>query len=653
MISHKLLGRLSNQRALTGNVGGLPLANDYVSLGRPMVGCRAGEVLTVVHRATNSSVRRRGHQWWSTRLFRERSERDHYWGLHGELKVNMRQTSLMMYISPALLFILYVYIGFSEAAPRISPYDASPISRKPGSASDTWETFFTNMPRSVPESSLALGPLAGLNPQPAIVSAGPTTTTTSNSGPDHPPPPPTTTPSTAAPDTGIIIATKEQLTAPISRLNGASKRSTDAQASLFSPEKRLQTMVSMVSQRTANDAWAADNIGTSVTSIENSQESVCNCSSGAEGVRDPDDCDHNTGQCSCLSGYTGLQCEDCEEGHYTNGTSGCMPCACDSSGAVNSLCDSSGICVCKTGVYGPKCDECHPGFFYFSSTGCRPCHPGADPPQACAPCPCSNSTSTGTCQPDGSSPQCVSSASPYSGPLCDQCSAASSKLLGCVFHWQCRPSGPPPLSPRHRPMPALHQPHRRGPCQLCAEGFIGDAGAHNCTRPAPRLLHTPPHQATTEAPTSSPSSPSTTTTSITLTSAQSKGVPASTSGSNSSTALSTASTQALLTSLSPPPTTHRRRPDRRFNIIILAVIILVVLVLLGFVGGVYTYREYQNRKLNAPFWTIELKEDNISFSSYHDSIPNADVSGLLEDEANEVVPNGQLALTTQGNCYKA
>ncbi|KAK5931788.1 hypothetical protein CgunFtcFv8_003555 [Champsocephalus gunnari] len=256
----------------------------------------------------------------------------------------MRLTSLIMYISPALLFILYVYIGFSEAAPRISPYDASPISRKPGSASDTWETFFTDMPRSVPESSLALGPLAGLSPQPAIVSAGPTTTTSSISKTANTFQPPAadrtiTTPSTPTPDTGIIIATKEQSTAPISRLNGASKRSTDAQASLFSAEKRLQTMVSMVSQRTANDAWAADNIGTSVTSIENSQESVCNCSSGAEGVRDPDDCDHNTGQCSCLSGYTGLQCEDCEEGHYTNGTSGCMPCACDSSGAVTSLCD--------------------------------------------------------------------------------------------------------------------------------------------------------------------------------------------------------------------------------------------------------------------------------------------------------------------------
>lgn len=112
----------------------------------------------------------------------------------------------------------------------------------------------------------------------------------------------------------------------------------------------------------------------------------------------------------------------------------------------------------------------------------------------------------------------------------------------------------------------------------------------------------------------------------------------------------------MLSSLSSPTdNTTAALPEvswTQFNIIILAVIILVVVLLLAFVGGVYSYREYQNRKLNAPFWTIELKEDNISFSSYHDSIPNADVSGLLEDESNEVAPNGQLALTTQGNCYK-
>ncbi|XP_031732644.1 multiple epidermal growth factor-like domains protein 9 [Anarrhichthys ocellatus] len=618
----------------------------------------------------------------------------------------MRLTSLMMYISPALLFILYVYIGFSEAAPRISPNDASPISGKPGSASDTWETLHTNTPRTLPESRFALGPLTELAPSPTIVSAGPTTTNTTTSHITKTATtiqPLTTDPATST-DTGIISAIKEQITPPISRLTGARKRSTDAQTSLFAPEKMLQTMVSMVSmvsQRTANDAWAADNIGTSDTSIENSQEALCNCSSGGEGILDPDECDRGTGQCSCVSGYTGLQCDDCEEGHFTNGTSGCLPCACDSFGAVNHLCDSSGICVCKTGVYGPKCDECHPGFFHFSSTGCRPCQcrnhtnschpqsgvclncegntqgsnceecmpgsyrsPGAALTAACAPCPCSNSTSTGTCHADPSgSPACDQCLPRYGGPQCDQCSAgfykASRLCVPCDCSGNADPQGPPQLCHPDTGQCLRCINTTTGPqCQRCAPGFIGDAPAHNCTRPTPRLLPTPADTTTSEAPTSSTSSPSMTTTSSTLTSATARGVPASTSSSNTSTALSTAATtQALLTSLSSPTDNTTAALTEvswtQFNIIILAVIILVVLVLLGFVGGVYTYREYQNRKLNAPFWTIELKEDNISFSSYHDSIPNADVSGLLEDEANEVAPNGQLALTTQGNCYKA
>ncbi|GLD52460.1 multiple epidermal growth factor-like domains protein 9 [Lates japonicus] len=244
----------------------------------------------------------------------------------------------------------WIMVGCRAAAPRISLYDASPISRKPGSASDTWGIFRTDMPRTLPESRLAFGPLTGLTPSPAIVSAGPTATASpvSKTATTFQPPTtdPTTTTTITATDTGIISATTEQITAPIFRVAGARKRSTDAQTSLFAPEKMLQTMVSMVSQRTANDAWAADNTGTSVTSVENSQEGLCNCSSGSEGILDPDECDQGTGQCSCLSGYTGLQCEDCEEGYFTNGTSGCLPCACDSFGAVNHLCDRSDYLLC-------------------------------------------------------------------------------------------------------------------------------------------------------------------------------------------------------------------------------------------------------------------------------------------------------------------
>lgn len=111
----------------------------------------------------------------------------------------MRRTSIIMYISAALLVILYVYSGFSEAAPpRINQYDASPSA-----------------------------------------------TITASSPPAR---------------TGIISAGA-----------GLRRRSTDAQGTLFAPEKALQTMVSpMVSQRSANDAWSAYNTG-SLPAIDTSQ----------------------------------------------------------------------------------------------------------------------------------------------------------------------------------------------------------------------------------------------------------------------------------------------------------------------------------------------------------------------------------------------
>lgn len=193
----------------------------------------------------------------------------------------MTLTSLMMYISLLLLFILYVYSGFSEAAPRISTYDASSISGKSGSASDAWDTFRNDMLRSLPESWFTLSPSAGLAPLPTIVSADPSTTATAISKTPTTDPTPTPTSTIHAPDVGIIPYTKEQTT-PFSRLTGVRKRSADARTSLFTPEKMLQTLVSMVSQRTANDAWAADNIGTSVTSVESSQGESCEAGTFAD-----------------------------------------------------------------------------------------------------------------------------------------------------------------------------------------------------------------------------------------------------------------------------------------------------------------------------------------------------------------------------------
>lgn len=189
--------------------------------------------------------------------------------LHGELKFNMRLTSLIMYISPALLFILYV--GFSEAAPRVKPYDASPISRNPRSASETLEPLYTAMPNRLPEDRFVFSPLTGLTPSPTIVSTGASSKTIQVSTTQVSPTattfqPPTT--DTTTQSIQMISTTREQITALSSRISSSVKRSTDGQTSVFPPEKMLQTMVSMVSQRRANDAWSADSIDTSITTTE-------------------------------------------------------------------------------------------------------------------------------------------------------------------------------------------------------------------------------------------------------------------------------------------------------------------------------------------------------------------------------------------------
>ena len=163
----------------------------------------------------------------------------------------------MMFISGVLLFILYGSIGFTDAAPRSASYDsASPLSRRLRSASETEVLPGTSL-HQLPEDWVVLRALKRLirAPGPPPLSAqDPGSSTT-----------PARRPGTEPSSQHVSSSESDWRRRP-----GAARRSTDAQTSVFPPEK-LQTMVSMISQRTANDAWSTDHIDTSVPSKDQGQ----------------------------------------------------------------------------------------------------------------------------------------------------------------------------------------------------------------------------------------------------------------------------------------------------------------------------------------------------------------------------------------------
>ncbi|XP_067398247.1 multiple epidermal growth factor-like domains protein 9 [Emydura macquarii macquarii] len=425
----------------------------------------------------------------------------------------------------------------------------------------------------------------------------------------------------------------------------------------------------------AEEEEEEDVAATTTTTTSSSKDYLCNCS--AFGSASVNECNTSTGQCECHKGYAGLRCENCTEGYHLNQTSGlCLLCGCSSKGSVNSLCDSFGKCQCKVGVTGFKCDQCRDGYYWITQTSCEPCQcnnysnrcdvltgtclncqgntEGSHcekckvgffrsilPGHECRRCPCSMVASTGSCQikPGEQTPTCDRCRAGYTGPNCNLCDNGYYNSDSICIRCKCNGNVDPDQSPRVcKPdtgecIGCLHNTTGFH-CEECQEGYVKDPEGANCTKkeviPGPE-----PRGFITASPnTSRPTSFSTTVINSTLAPTTVQTIFPINSSENSTSALADVSWT-------------------QFNIIILTVIIIVVVLLMGFVGAVYMYREYQNRKLNAPFWTIELKEDNISFSSYHDSIPNADVSGLLEDDGNEVAPNGQLTLTTPMHNYKA
>ncbi|XP_045763447.1 laminin subunit beta-1 [Maniola jurtina] len=102
--------------------------------------------------------------------------------------------------------------------------------------------------------------------------------------------------------------------------------------------------------------------------IRNGTES-CQCDpSGSKSHQ----CDPYTGHCQCVENIVGARCDRCAPGTYGFSKFGCKRCDCNSIGSLDNFCDvTSGQCKCRANTYGRACDSCQPGYFNFPN--CQQC----------------------------------------------------------------------------------------------------------------------------------------------------------------------------------------------------------------------------------------------------------------------------------------
>ncbi|RWS26837.1 laminin subunit beta-1-like protein, partial [Leptotrombidium deliense] len=83
-------------------------------------------------------------------------------------------------------------------------------------------------------------------------------------------------------------------------------------------------------------------------------------------------CDELDGMCHCLKGYGGKRCDECEPNYYGDPTEKCYPCDCNTPGSATTQCARNGSCICRKGIAGERCDRCARGY-YGNAPHCQFC----------------------------------------------------------------------------------------------------------------------------------------------------------------------------------------------------------------------------------------------------------------------------------------